>query len=80
MRPFFWVSGIFFTAAGMPESARSHVLWNPVLHAVELCRAGWFKRYDERYVSSTYVLSWVVGLLLVGLLLERIVRRKIELT
>ena len=80
MRPFFWVSGIFFTAAGMPAGARDHVLWNPVLHSVELCRAGWFERYDDTYANPMYAFTWAVGLLLVGLLLERVVRRKIDLT
>lgn len=80
MRPFFWVSGIFFTAAGLPAGAREHVLWNPVLHCVELCRAGWFPRYEDTHASPIYVLSWAMGLLLFGLMLEVYVRRKIDLT
>ncbi|MBL4635675.1 MAG: ABC transporter permease [Kofleriaceae bacterium] len=80
MRPFFWVSGIFFTADGMPPQARELVLWNPVLHTVELCRAGWFERYNDTHATPSYALIWAVCLLLVGLLLERVVRRKIDLT
>ncbi len=80
MRPFFWVSGIFFTAAGLPPEARQHMLHNPVLHLTELSRAGWFDRYEQTHADPLLVLTWSVGLLLLGLTLERVVRRKIEVT
>jgi len=80
LRPMFWVSGIFFTADQIPEHHRERLLWNPMLHATELTRAGWFESYDARYVDMGYVLWWIGGTLLVGLLLERLVRRRIDLT
>lgn len=80
MRPFFWISGIFFTAAGLPAGARDGALINPVLHVVELSRSGWFERYDDVYARPLYVLSWAVAAIMLGLLLERVVRRRIELT
>ncbi len=80
LRPMFWISGIFFTTAGLPASARDAALINPLLHAIELTRAGWFARYDDTYGSPLYILAWSISFLLAGLLLERIVRRKIELT
>ncbi len=80
LRPFFWISGIFFTADTMPEAARHAVLYNPLLHAVEFVRAGWFKSYGAHHVSLTYPLAWILGLTIIGLSLERVVRRRIELT
>jgi capsular polysaccharide transport system permease protein len=80
MRPFFWVSGIFFVAGSLPGPVRKMMLYNPVLHATELSRAGWFESYDSNYVNASYVLMWIIGLLFVGLTLERVVRRRIELT
>jgi capsular polysaccharide transport system permease protein len=80
MRPLFWISGIFFTAEMVPDSARDVMLWNPMLHSTELMRAGWFESYDARHVDLGYVLWWIGGTLLAGLLLERWVRRRIDLT
>ncbi len=80
MRPLFWVSGVFFTAETVPDNARDAMLWNPLLHVSEMVRAGWFEGHDATYVDLGYVLWWIGGLALVGLLLERWVRRRIDLT
>jgi len=80
MRPLFWMSGVFFTAEMIPEGARHIMLANPLLHAVELVRAGWFRSYDALHVDVRYVCAWILGLLLLGLVLERAVRRRIEMT
>lgn len=79
IRPLFWVSGIFFTAASLPESIRRGFLWNPVLHCTELVRGGWFTSY-EAHADVGYVLHWALYLALAGLLLERLVRQRIELS
>lgn len=78
LRPLFWISGVFFTAASLPDNARDKMLWNPLLHCTELVRAGWFASYDTEYVDMGYVLAWIGGLTLVGLVLERWVRKKIN--
>ncbi len=80
LRPLFWVSGIFFTADSLPDRARDAVLKNPVLHAVEMVRDGWFVDYSDAHIDVAYVMTWVMCLLLVGLLLERRVRKLIEMT
>lgn len=80
LRPLFWVSGIFFTAAAIPERVRGVALWNPVLHCTELVRAGLFESYGAEHARPGYVLAWILGLALIGLSLERVVRERIELT
>lgn len=80
LRPLFWVSGIFFTAESLPESARSAMLVNPVLHATELVRDGWFRSYQGTHIDLVYAMSWVMVLTMIGLILERAVRRRIEMT
>ncbi len=78
MMPLFWLSGIFFTAASVPFRIREVLLLNPVMHCIEMIRAGWFRSYDAPFVSSSYVVAWIVGLSFFGLSLERVVRRKIQ--
>jgi len=80
MRPLFWISGLFFTAHELPSGIRELALYNPVLHVVEVVRSGWFPSYKDTYVDSFYVLSWILVFTLLGLTLERVVRRRIEVT
>ena len=80
MRPLFWISGIFFTAASLPDQVRDVMLWNPVLHITELVRDGWFVSYSSDHLQVAYVCMWILALGTAGLLLERLVRKRIELT
>jgi capsular polysaccharide transport system permease protein len=80
MRPLFWMPGLFFTLEDAPEGARKYLLFNPVLHVVEIVRDGWFPSYDSPSADPGYVAYWILGLVLAGLLLERVVRRRIELS
>jgi len=79
-RPLFWVSGLFFTADELSSSARDALLWNPILHCIEITREGWFPTYRGGYGSSAYVLMWIIGFAFIGLTLERRVRAKVQLT
>ena len=78
MRPFFWISGIFFTANSLPLKARNLLLVNPLFHCIEHVRDGWFGAYEARHADPAYVLGWIVVLLFTGLTLERLVRRRVE--
>lgn len=78
LRPLFWISGIFFTAESLSGSLRGLALKNPVFHAVELVRAGWFRTYGDEHADPWYVLAWIGALAAGGLLLERTVRQRIE--
>lgn len=80
LRPLFWISAVFFSSNSLPPVARDLLLWNPVLHAVELAREGWFPGYHPRYVNASYPLAWILVLLFFGLTLERVARRRIQLS
>src|SRR5690606_5861448 len=77
LRPLFWVSGIFFSAASIPSEARDVLLWNPVLHIVEMVRSGWYASYSSTYVNFPYLAAWILGLAFAGLTLERVARRRL---
>lgn len=80
LRPLFWISGIFFTAESLPGHIRGPALLNPVFHCVELVRAGWYPTYGAQHADAGYVLAWIGVLAVIGLLLERVIRRRIEVT
>jgi len=80
LRPLFWISGIFFTANDLPSNIRQYMMWNPVLHCVELVRDGWFTSYTAWHASPAYVAAWILALGFAGLTLERVARNRLELT
>lgn len=80
MRVLFWVSAIFHPVDSLPPNVRDIFLLNPVTHVVELVRDGWFPGYDGRHVDVPFVLTWVLVMLFFGLSLERVARRRLELT
>ena len=79
-RPLFWVSGLFFTADALPLHIRQYMMWNPILHCVEIVRDGWFTAYRSTEASPAYVAVWIILLAFAGLTLERAVRRRIQPT
>lgn len=79
-RPLFWISGLYFTADALPSKIRDILMWNPILHCVEIVRDGWFIGYRSSEASVSYVLLWIILLAFVGLTLERAVRRRIQVT
>jgi capsular polysaccharide transport system permease protein len=80
LRPLFWISGIFFCANELPTPLRRFMLRNPLVHVSEIVRAGWFKSYNARYANPWYPLAWILLLGFFGLTLERVARRKLELS
>jgi len=79
-RPFFWISGIFFTLNDLPEEGRAVILFNPVVHCVEMVRDGWFATYSARHIDISYPLYFILALGFIGLSLERAVRTRIQVT
>ncbi len=66
-RPFFFVSGIFFTVDSLPEVVREIALYNPILHGIEWFRSAYFQSYESAYLDVQYLWSFVLVFLAVGL-------------
>jgi len=69
------IGGMMFVITQIPSPYWPYLTWNPVLHCSEMIRDGWFVQYTSPIASPTYVLEWILGMLLLGLSLERFVRR-----
>jgi len=50
-RPLFFISGIFFSINDIPAQYHHYLLWNPILHAIELVRNACYSSYNIDSVS-----------------------------
>ena len=74
-RVLYFLSGIFFLAAGMPDWVRDMLVWNPLLLCIEWFREGFFPQYAPPWLHRGYVLGVSGALVVTGLMLERVSRR-----
>src|SRR5262249_51788979 len=49
-RALYFISGIFYVPAMMPDWARDALTWNPLLHAIDWFRAGFFEGYQPHWL------------------------------
>jgi capsular polysaccharide transport system permease protein len=81
IHPFFRLGmlfgGVFIVISVWPEYYWPYLTWNPMLHVMELDRTYWFSTYQTPVGNLSYLLKCVVGLLLLGLLIERYARTRI---
>lgn len=76
-RPLFLASGLFFTVEMLPPSAREPLLYNPILHMIEMLRSAFFVEFDSRYADPGYASSFAVSVLALGLLIQRALNRRV---
>lgn len=75
-RPLLLTSGLFYTASSVPEPFRGWLLYNPILHLLELMRSSFFHEFESQYGSWSYAISWVIGMFAFGLLTHQALRRR----
>lgn len=80
LRPLFWFSAIFYPVESVPTGLKRLLLHNPLVHAIELVREGWFPGYHSRHIDPWYPVAWILVLLFFGLSLERVARRRLQLS
>jgi capsular polysaccharide transport system permease protein len=77
-RALYFCSGVFYVPAMMPDWVRHILVWNPMLHAVDWFRAGFFAGYRPHWLDRGYLALVAIVLVLAGLGLERGLRRKLS--
>nr|WP_284048141.1 ABC transporter permease [Marinobacter sp. ATCH36] len=71
MLPLYFLSGVMIPIQYFPHGIREYLMYNPLVHAIEFVRSGFFEGYRMvDGVSVLYLGYWVVGALLLGLLLQ----------
>ena len=70
--PLYFASGVLFSPAALPPSVQSWLLYNPLIHGVELARSAFFPGYHlVQGVSMGYLAGFALGFVLFGLALHR---------
>lgn len=70
-RPLMILSGVFYLPTDLPQVAQDILWYNPIVHAVEVFRQGFYLAYDSAFVSYIYLYFWMILPLFFGLLLLR---------
>ncbi len=65
-RPMFFISGLFFSMGMIPAGFEHYLIWNPVLHAVDLARDAVMPAYQSP-ASWAYVWGIILALQFIGL-------------
>ena len=75
-RPLFLTSGLFFSASSVPDPYRTWLLYNPILHLMELMRSYFFYEFETAYGSWSYAGTFTIGVVVLGLITHQALRRR----
>ena len=77
-RILYFCSGIFYVPGMMPDWVRELLGWNPLLHAIDWFRSGFFETYQPHWLNRGYLLLAAISAVLAGLALHSALRRKLS--
>lgn len=76
--PLYLISGVVFPLHSLPVDAAQWLLWNPVLHALEVSRHFYFNGYQSiPQASGAFVAAFALTMLGLGLSLYRVRRQRL---
>jgi capsular polysaccharide transport system permease protein len=78
IRVMYVTSGVYFLPNRLPTTALDIIWWFPTFHGIEWFREALFSGYHSATLNKPYLLAWGVGLLLAGMLGERLLRKRME--
>ena len=70
-------SAVFYSLVSIPPEIREILLYNPLVHFMEMIHANYIYELDDRFVDYSYILRWTVGSLFIGLWLYVKLERRI---
>jgi len=75
--PLLILSAIFFPLISLPPAAQEILLYNPVLHFMEMIHGYYIYELDDRFVDYQYMLLWTVIPLFIGIWLYNMLEKRI---
>lgn len=75
-RPLFFLSGVFFIPDNFSANIRYYLSWNPILHAIDLFRVGYYASYQSRTLDLSYLWMCISLIVFISLGSERLFRKK----
>jgi capsular polysaccharide transport system permease protein len=66
-RPMFYLSGVFFTANEIPQQYIKYIYFNPLLHAIEICRDGAFLSYHSEIAVIWMPVIFISVMIVIGI-------------
>jgi capsular polysaccharide transport system permease protein len=78
VRVLYVTSGVYFLPNHLPHAALDLIWWFPTFHGIEWFREALFPGYQSNFLCKPYLLAWGVGLVVIGLAAERLLRKKME--
>lgn len=78
--PMIFLSALFYTVDHLPTAAREIILYNPIVHFVELVHGSYIEVLHTDYVDFEYMFLWTIIPLFLGLYFYLKSERKIQST
>lgn len=75
--PMWLLSGIWYLPDQIPQPFRDYMLYNPVMHAVVMFRAGFYRDYNPEYLDGRYAVGVSAGVVALGMALMRVTQRRV---
>ena len=74
MMPLMFISGVIMPIAVIPAQYHGWLLWNPLLHAIELTRSSWIAGFDSPHGDVRYLATCTLCLLTLAMSAYRLNR------
>jgi len=67
MTPMLFISALMYTVDSLPPVLREIILYNPLVHFIEMIHGFYFQNLDTQYVDYNYMIFWTLIPLYIGL-------------
>ncbi|MWV26653.1 ABC transporter permease [Aurantiacibacter rhizosphaerae] len=71
LRPFFYISGVFYTANELTPRVVELLSWNPLFHGIEVLRSGLFEGYTSPLATNAMPLTFIAICVAIGFMVQR---------
>jgi capsular polysaccharide transport system permease protein len=77
MHPLYLISAVLFPMSAIPQQYQKWLLWNPLVHTMELARTTYFISFNTKTGDIFYLLAWTISVLMLGLSLYWVKRTEV---